>query len=205
MVTGARRRGLVEAGGGVVPAALRSKIVAGRQEFDAHWPPAQIRCSQLQAVSTAASSTCGRAFFVRPSVRHPSNVAIHSPPSHQHPTHSHALRTPATATTPAASVARRHSTRSEASCPPGCGSPARALRPSSYVSPLHHRRTATNKSGQGRAALVALRRSGGGAGALGRGYYKGGFEPKMTRREAALILEMPYVGPIKQNTHWLTR
>jgi hypothetical protein len=28
---------------------------------------------------------------------------------------------------------------------------------------------------------------------LGRGYYKGGFEPKMTRREAALILEMPYV------------
>jgi DnaJ family protein C protein 19 len=47
----------------------------------------------------------------------------------------------------------------------------------------------------GRAALVALRRSGGGAGALGRGYYKGGFEPKMTRREAALILEMPYVYP----------
>jgi hypothetical protein len=46
---------------------------------------------------------------------------------------------------------------------------------------------------QGRAALVALRRSGGGAGALGRGFYKGGFEPKMTRREAALILEMPYV------------
>lgn len=45
---------------------------------------------------------------------------------------------------------------------------------------------------KGRAALVALRRSGGGA-ALGRGYYKGGFEPKMTRREAALILEMPYV------------
>lgn len=46
---------------------------------------------------------------------------------------------------------------------------------------------------QGRAALVAIRRSGGGAGALGRGYYKGGFEPKMTRKEAALILEMPYV------------
>jgi len=38
-----------------------------------------------------------------------------------------------------------------------------------------------------------MRRSGGGAGALGRSYYKGGFEPKMTRREAALILEMPYV------------
>jgi hypothetical protein len=30
-------------------------------------------------------------------------------------------------------------------------------------------------------------------GALGRSFYKGGFEPKMTRKEAALILEMPYV------------
>ncbi|CAA9958893.1 hypothetical protein CFE70_002412 [Pyrenophora teres f. teres 0-1] len=49
----------------------------------------------------------------------------------------------------------------------------------------------------GRAALVALRRSGGGA-ALGRGYYKGGFEPKMTRREAALILEMPERGITKE-------
>lgn len=51
---------------------------------------------------------------------------------------------------------------------------------------------------QGRAALVAVRRSRGGAatGMLGRSYYKGGFEPKMTRREAALILEMPYVNPI---------
>jgi hypothetical protein len=48
---------------------------------------------------------------------------------------------------------------------------------------------------QGRAALVALRRSGGGAGPLGRSFYKGGFEPKMTRREAALILEMPCVHP----------
>jgi DnaJ family protein C protein 19 len=54
-------------------------------------------------------------------------------------------------------------------------------------------RTYADGSQQGRAALVALRRSGGGAGALGRGYYKGGFEPKMTRREAALILEMPCV------------
>ncbi|KAF2824603.1 hypothetical protein CC86DRAFT_295912, partial [Ophiobolus disseminans] len=50
----------------------------------------------------------------------------------------------------------------------------------------------------GRAALVALRRSGGGAGALGRGFYKGGFEPKMTRREAALILEMPERGITKE-------
>lgn len=46
---------------------------------------------------------------------------------------------------------------------------------------------------QGRAAIVALRRSGGGAGPLGRSFYKGGFEPKMTRKEAALILEMPCV------------
>ncbi|ORY01175.1 mitochondrial import inner membrane translocase subunit tim14 [Clohesyomyces aquaticus] len=51
----------------------------------------------------------------------------------------------------------------------------------------------------GRAALVAMRRSGKmGAGALGRGYYKGGFEPKMTRREAALILEMPERGITKE-------
>ncbi|KAL1600838.1 mitochondrial import inner membrane translocase subunit TIM14 [Paraconiothyrium brasiliense] len=50
----------------------------------------------------------------------------------------------------------------------------------------------------GRAGLVALRRSGGGAGALGRGFYKGGFEPKMTRKEAALILEMPERGVTKE-------
>ena len=52
----------------------------------------------------------------------------------------------------------------------------------------------------GRAAFVALRRSKGGAGAgvLGRSYYKGGFEPKMTRREAALILEMPERGITKE-------
>ena len=28
---------------------------------------------------------------------------------------------------------------------------------------------------------------------LARGYYKGGFEPKMNRKEASLILEMQYV------------
>ncbi|PSS22380.1 hypothetical protein M430DRAFT_99819 [Amorphotheca resinae ATCC 22711] len=43
----------------------------------------------------------------------------------------------------------------------------------------------------GRAGLVALRRSRGEAvGALGKAYYKGGFEPKMNRREAALILQL---------------
>ncbi|KAF4552141.1 Mitochondrial import inner membrane translocase subunit tim14 [Elsinoe fawcettii] len=43
----------------------------------------------------------------------------------------------------------------------------------------------------GRAGLVAWRRyRAGAAGALGRAFYKGGFEQKMSRREAALILEM---------------
>lgn len=66
--------------------------------------------------------------------------------------------------------------------------------PSSYVLLYHVQPSYTGNTDpneQGRAALVALRRSGGGAGALGRSYYKGGFEPKMTRREAALILELP--------------
>lgn len=30
-------------------------------------------------------------------------------------------------------------------------------------------------------------------GALGKAFYKGGFEPKMNRREAALILQLQYV------------
>ncbi|KAI9669237.1 MAG: mitochondrial import inner membrane translocase subunit TIM14 [Trizodia sp. TS-e1964] len=45
----------------------------------------------------------------------------------------------------------------------------------------------------GRAGLVALRRYRGAAGAtsaLGRAYYKGGFEPRMNKREAALILQL---------------
>ncbi|KAB5558498.1 mitochondrial import inner membrane translocase subunit TIM14 [Coniochaeta sp. 2T2.1] len=42
----------------------------------------------------------------------------------------------------------------------------------------------------GRAGLVALRRSRGGVGALGKAFYKGGFEPKMTKREAQLILSL---------------
>jgi hypothetical protein len=50
-----------------------------------------------------------------------------------------------------------------------------------------------NPSSQGRAGLVALRRYRGGVSALGRAYYKGGFESHMNRREAALILELPYV------------
>ena len=51
--------------------------------------------------------------------------------------------------------------------------------------------TSTNTSSlpQGRAGLVALRRARGGTSALGKAYYKGGFEKTMNRREAALILE----------------
>lgn len=44
----------------------------------------------------------------------------------------------------------------------------------------------------GRAGLVAFRRwrNPGALGSLGKPFYKGGFEPKMTRKEAALILEL---------------
>ncbi|KAK4165303.1 mitochondrial chaperone [Cladorrhinum sp. PSN259] len=42
----------------------------------------------------------------------------------------------------------------------------------------------------GRAGLVAWRRSRGGAGALGQAFYKGGFEPRMTKKEATLILSL---------------
>ncbi|KAI1002369.1 hypothetical protein K3495_g5839 [Podosphaera aphanis] len=43
----------------------------------------------------------------------------------------------------------------------------------------------------GRAGLMALRRSRGEpVGALGKAFYKGGFEAKMNRKEAALILQL---------------
>ncbi|KAF6237241.1 hypothetical protein HO173_004709 [Letharia columbiana] len=45
----------------------------------------------------------------------------------------------------------------------------------------------------GRAGLVAFRKYRGGAAgarALGKAYYKGGFEPRMNRREASLILQL---------------
>ncbi|KAI9775922.1 MAG: mitochondrial import inner membrane translocase subunit TIM14 [Geoglossum umbratile] len=44
----------------------------------------------------------------------------------------------------------------------------------------------------GRAGLVAMRRYRGTAGALGRAFYKGGFESRMNKREAALILQLRY-------------
>ncbi|TLS29771.1 hypothetical protein PpBr36_00455 [Pyricularia pennisetigena] len=42
----------------------------------------------------------------------------------------------------------------------------------------------------GRAGYVALRRSRGGVGAMGKAFYKGGFEPKMNQKEASLILSL---------------
>ncbi|KAH6624998.1 mitochondrial import inner membrane translocase subunit TIM14 [Chaetomium sp. MPI-SDFR-AT-0129] len=51
----------------------------------------------------------------------------------------------------------------------------------------------------GRAGLVAWRRSRGGVGALGQAFYKGGFEPRMNKREASLILSLrPPIPPIPQ-------
>lgn len=44
---------------------------------------------------------------------------------------------------------------------------------------------------KGRAGLVAFRRYRGGTNAMGKAFYKGGFERQMNRREAALILETP--------------
>ncbi|KAM0720564.1 hypothetical protein Q7P37_004700 [Cladosporium fusiforme] len=41
----------------------------------------------------------------------------------------------------------------------------------------------------GRAGLVAFRRYRGGTNAIGKAFYKGGFEKTMNKREAALILE----------------
>ena len=49
---------------------------------------------------------------------------------------------------------------------------------------------------KGRAGLVAFRKYRGGVegvSALGRAYYKGGFEQRMNRREAALILQLRWV------------
>ncbi|KAL2277667.1 hypothetical protein FJTKL_15260 [Diaporthe vaccinii] len=42
----------------------------------------------------------------------------------------------------------------------------------------------------GRAATIAWRRSRGGIGAMGQAFYKGGFEPRMNRKEASLILSL---------------
>lgn len=43
---------------------------------------------------------------------------------------------------------------------------------------------------QGRAATIAWRRSRGGVGSMGQAFYKGGFEPRMNKKEASLILSL---------------
>ncbi|QIW95523.1 hypothetical protein AMS68_001041 [Peltaster fructicola] len=50
----------------------------------------------------------------------------------------------------------------------------------------------------GRAALVAFNRSRGATNALGRAFYKGGFEKTMNKREAALILGVSERGITKE-------
>jgi len=45
--------------------------------------------------------------------------------------------------------------------------------------------------------LVALRRAKGEkVGMLGKAYYKGGFEPKMTKKEASLILQLRHASTL---------
>ncbi|KAI5792466.1 mitochondrial import inner membrane translocase subunit tim-14, partial [Peziza echinospora] len=54
----------------------------------------------------------------------------------------------------------------------------------------------------GRLGLRAFQRYRGAAGTLspsGKAYYKGGFEPKMNRREASLILQLPERNITKAN------
>lgn len=38
--------------------------------------------------------------------------------------------------------------------------------------------------------MIAWRRSRGGIGAMGQAFYKGGFEPRMNKKEASLILSL---------------
>lgn len=45
---------------------------------------------------------------------------------------------------------------------------------------------------KGRAGLIALRKSRGQVAGLGKAYFKGGFEPRMNRREASLILHLKW-------------
>lgn len=68
---------------------------------------------------------------------------------------------------------------------------------SSYVDPNHASspqlfQSKLTPDAQGRAGIVAFRRwrNPNAVNALGRAFYKGGFESKMTRREASLILDL---------------
>lgn len=74
------------------------------------------------------------------------------------------------------------------------GAPALPSRPFWYeVKENGYQILVTNSFLQGRAGLVAWRRSRGGVGAMGKAFYKGGFEAKMTKKEATLILSLKYV------------
>ena len=78
----------------------------------------------------------------------------------------------------------------------GVGVAAAAFFVSSAASVLLFSSTLVDILSQGRAGLVALRKYRGGvtqAGALGKSFFKGGFEQRMNRREAALILQLKYV------------
>lgn len=72
------------------------------------------------------------------------------------------------------------------------GEPASLPQHSSYVSSSSANFCAfTDERGsQGRAATIAWRRSRGGVGAMGQAFYKGGFEPRMNKKEASLILSL---------------
>ncbi|KAL9137360.1 MAG: hypothetical protein Q9175_001432 [Cornicularia normoerica] len=73
----------------------------------------------------------------------------------------------------------------------GVGVAAAAFLVSSYTSLGSE--LPTDKDAQGRAGLVAFTKYRGGVagvGVLAKAYYKGGFEPRMNRREASLILQL---------------
>lgn len=69
----------------------------------------------------------------------------------------------------------------------------------SYVYDFVPTSQVTDRFIQGRAGLVALRRYRSGTNALGKAFYKGGFEKTMSRKEAALILETSYVPVITES------
>lgn len=75
----------------------------------------------------------------------------------------------------------------------GVGVAAAAFLVSSYTSLGSE--LPTDNDAQGRAGLVAFTKYRGGVagvGVLAKAYYKGGFEPRMNRREASLILQLKY-------------
>lgn len=106
-------------------------------------------------------------------------------------------------TSPESDPSRRHpSTSSSRHSPPhlahhvccclGCWYCGRRLLRKTKLSRAPSGCPMTNTT-QGRAGLIAWRRSRGGVGAMGKAFYKGGFEPKMNSKEASLILSLKCV------------